>query len=127
MSRRETLQLHLTLFKFLEESLLTGHHKEKSVSLSLVSSGTTNSMDISAGVLRKVHLHDPIDSGEVHTTRRNVGAKHNGLFLLHELEVDGRALVLVLLAVEFEQILGNLEALERLVGESDLLSGGEEN
>ena len=84
-------------------------------------------MDVRVGVLRAVDLDHPVDGWEIHAARRNIRAEQHSVFFLHELEVDGCALVLILLAVELQQVLVDLEGFEGLVGEADLLARGEED
>ena len=79
-------------------------------------------MNVSIRVLWAIDLDDPVNGREIHSTRRNVSAEQYSMFLLNELEVDSCALVLILLSVEFEQVLVDLERLEGLVGEADLLA-----
>ena len=66
-------------------------------------------MNVRVRVLRAVYLDNPVDSGEIYTTCGDVRTEKHGVFLLDELEVDGRALVLILLPVQLEQVLADLE------------------
>ena len=79
-------------------------------------------MNVRVGVLRAIDLDDPVDGREIHSSRRDISAEQYRMFLLNELEVDCCALVLILLSVEFEQVLVDLEGFEGLVGEADLLA-----
>ena len=84
-------------------------------------------MNISRYILRTVNLNDPIDGWEVDSSWWNVCTEQNCDLLLHELEVDSCALVLILLTVEFHEVGADFEWFERLVGESDLLTRWEED
>jgi hypothetical protein len=82
-------------------------------------------MDVGRRVFGAIDLHYPVDGGEVDTSCTDVRAEHDSVFLLYELEVYGRSLVLVHLSVELEQVLANFECFERLVCKAHLLTGGE--
>ena len=84
-------------------------------------------MDVCRDIFRDINLQHPVDSWEVNASGRDISAQEDGLLLLNELEIDSRALVLILLSMELKQVLANFETLQSLVSESDLLSGREEN
>ena len=50
-------------------------------------------------VIRRVVLNDPVDLGDVETTRRHIRAQHDAVLAIHELEEGRGALVLLLLAL----------------------------
>lgn len=84
-------------------------------------------MHVSVNILRDIDLNNPVHGWEVDTPRGNVRAKHDSLFLLHELEVDGCPFVLVLLPMQLKQVLAHLKRLESLVRKPDLLPGREKD
>lgn len=84
-------------------------------------------MDVGVGVLRAINLDDPVDSGEIYTTRRYVRTEQHCVLLLDELEVNGCTLVLILLTVKLEEVLADLERLEGCVCEAHLLTTGEKD
>lgn len=59
-------------------------------------------MDVCGDIFRDVDLQHPVDSWEINTSGRDISAQENCLLLLNELEIDSRALVLILLAVELK-------------------------
>ena len=77
-------------------------------------------MDVRVRVFWAIDLDDPVNCGEVDTTSRDVSTEKHSMLLLNKLEVDGRALVLVLLTVQLKQVLRNFQGLEGLVGEAHL-------
>ena len=84
-------------------------------------------MDVRVGVLRAIHLDHPVHGRKIHSSRRNIRAEQYSMLLFNELEVDRCALVLVLLAMQFEQVLIDFERLKGLVCESNLFSRREED
>lgn len=84
-------------------------------------------MDVGVDVLGAVELHDPVDGGEVDAARGDVCAEEGRVLALHELEVDGSALGLLLTAVQLEDLGAGLQTLEGFVGETHLLAGAEED
>jgi hypothetical protein len=61
-------------------------------------------VDISVNILRAVDLYDPVDGRKVDTTCTNICAEKYCTFLLDKLEVDGCALVLLHLSMEFKEV-----------------------
>ena len=80
-------------------------------------------MNVGVGVLWAIDLDNPVDSWEIDTSSRDIRTQHYCVLLLNELEVNGSTLVLILLSMEFKQILRDLERLESFICEADLLSG----
>jgi len=94
--------LDLALLELLGEFGLRGQQHQKRVAFRLVASCATHTMDVCIGILRAIDLDDPVNSGEIDTTRRYICTEQHGVFFLHELKVDSRSLILVLLPVQFE-------------------------
>lgn len=112
---------YVTLCEFFSEFSLTGEEHKEGISLGLVSSCPSYSVDVGVRVLGAINLDDPIDGGEIDTTGRDIRTEKHGVLFLNKLEVDGRSFVLVLLSVQFKQVLGYFEGLECLVSETYLL------
>lgn len=111
----------------IDHSYLRLEQQHESIALRLVSSCTADSVDVRADVLGAVELDHPVDSGEIDSSSRNIGAEEHGLPFFYKLKVDSGTLVLVLLSMQLEQVRGQLERLEGEVGESHLLDGGHED
>ncbi len=79
-------------------------------------------MDVSVDILRAIDLYNPINCWEVYSSGGDICAEEDCMFLLDELEVNRGSLVLVLFAMQLHQISRHFERLERLVGESNLLT-----
>ena len=84
-------------------------------------------MDISGAILRKVHLHHPVNSGKVNSTGCNIRAEQYCLLFFKKLIVYGSAFVLVLLAVKLNQVGYHFQRFQSLIRETNLLARAEEN
>lgn len=84
-------------------------------------------MYISISIFGTVNLDDPVHGWEIDATGRDIRAEQHSVLLLYELKVDGRSLILVLLAMELQEVLTHFQRLERLIGKADLLAAGEED
>ena len=92
----QLLKTYLSLLKFLGKCLLTWHQKHECVSLGLVPSSTTDSVNIGIYILRNIDLNDPVDCWEIYSSRCNISTKQNCLLFFNKLEIDSCAFVLVL-------------------------------
>ena len=92
----------MALLQLGEHGLLAGHHEHEGVTLGFVAGGAAHTMDLRVAIFGDVNLHDPVDGWEIHATGCNICSEQNCLFFLDKLEVNCRAFVLVLLAVELE-------------------------
>ncbi|KAL3295314.1 ATP-dependent RNA helicase dbp4 [Colletotrichum asianum] len=108
-------------------SLLAGVEEEHGLAVALVAGRAADAVDVGVGVLGAVDLDDPVDGGEVDAARDDVGGEEAGVVRLGEAFRDLHALQLLLLAEEVEEGDTGLQVSEGLVGEADLLAGGEED
>ena len=109
-----------------EETQLVRLEEQQRAALGVVTTrGTTDAVDVVAGIIGRVELDDPVDSGDVETTSRNVRADEGALGGVAELEEGVGALLLLLLAVEIENL--EVDVLEELGVVLDGVAGGEED
>lgn len=124
---RKLFHNNASLLELLSKLCLARKQHQESISFGFVTSRSSNTMNVSVSVLRAVNLDDPVDCWEVHSSRTDICAEQHSVLFLHKLEVDGGTLVLVLFAVQLEQVLTHFQRLEGLVGKADLLTTGEED
>ena len=91
----------------------------------LAARGSSDAMNVLLGVVRRVILDDPVDGGDVESARRHVGAEQDALGGVDELEEDGGAALLFLLAVDGED--GDVDVVEQLRVELHRVAAAEED
>lgn len=79
-------------------------------------------MDVGRGVLRRIELHDPVDSREVETAGDNVGRKQAATSSGNEAPCDVGACQLLLLTMQMHQRKAEMQLAECLEKEADLLA-----
>lgn len=120
--RFQLLQLNFAILKFLHELNLTLRKKQQPISFTLVSSSSSNSMNIRLDIFRTVKLNDPINLREIHTSWSNICAEKIGKFLLNKVKIDCSSLILFLSSMKFHQMYFGVQFLKSFVHESNFFT-----
>jgi hypothetical protein len=100
------LELNEWDLRFLEvakEANLVGLQEHQTFALAVCTScGTTDTVNVVSGVIRRVELDDPVDGGNIETTGSHIGTDQGSSLCVAEFEESIGALLLLLLAVQVE-------------------------
>ena len=121
------LHLYVPLQQLLGKLCFARQQHQKGIAFRFVASRSSNSVYVSISIFGTVNLDNPVHGWEIDATSRDIRAEQHSMLLLYELKVDGRSLILVLLAMELQEVLTHFQRLERLIGKADLLPAGEED
>ena len=105
---------------------LVGLDEEERTTLGVVATGgTADTVDVVAGIIRRIELDNPVDGGDIETSGSNVRADKGSLLGVAELEEGVCALLLLLFAVEIENL--EIDVLQKLRVVLDTVAGREED
>jgi len=122
----ELVEGDLGSLKVLEEVELLGHEEDEGATLGIeATSGTTDTVNVLLGIGRRVELNDPVDSGNIETTRGDISTEKDTLVSVAELEESGSALLLLLLTVKIEN--RHINVVKQLSIELHSSASGQEN
>lgn len=114
-ARREgwrSLGAHLGLLQVLEKGELLRKQEEERATTAAGACRASDAVDVRLGLVGRVELHDPVDGGDVEATRGHVGAQQHTRRGRAKVEEGGRALVLLLVAMQVEH--GQVDVVEEL-------------
>ena len=90
----------LCFLEVAKEADLVGLQEHQTLTLAVCTScGTTNTVNVVSGVIRRVELDDPVDGGDIETTGSHVGTDQGSSLCVAEFEESVGALLLLLLSV----------------------------
>ena len=91
----------LCFLEVAKEADLVGLQEHQTLALAVgTSCGTTDTVNVVSGVIRRVELDDPVNGGDIETTSSNVSADQSSSLCVAEFEEGVGTLLLLLLAVQ---------------------------
>lgn len=112
---RVLVQRHLGDLEEAEEAELAREQEQQTATSLASSCRTSDAVDVVARVIRRVELDDPVDLGDVESTRSHVRAEEDARGRVAELEEGVGALLLLLLPLRSRQ--------RRIKGQADVRGG----
>jgi hypothetical protein len=117
---------HASLLQMLQEADLGGLEEHQTATLAIgTTGGTSDTVNVVTGIIRRIELDDPVDGGDIQTTSSNVGTDQGTLLGIAELEESVGALLLLLLSVKLEN--GEINVVQQLGVVLDTGAAGEED
>jgi hypothetical protein len=110
----------------LQEADLGGLEEHQTATLAIgTTGGTSDTVNVVTGIIRRIELDDPVDGGDIQTTSSNVGTDQGTLLGIAELEESVGALLLLLLSVKLEN--REINVVQQLGVVLDTVAAGEED
>ena len=116
----------LCFLEVAKEANLVGLQEHQTFALAVCTScGTTDTVNVVSGVIRRVELDDPVDGGNIETTGSNIGTDQSSLLGVAEFEESVCTLLLLLLAVQVQN--GQIDVVEEFGVVLDTVTRREED